>query len=184
MPLLQTSEYKTGFTPETFYGFSSILPQPMSLYKSVKVLWKARAVLCLVSACGKMTLGVHLAFYGDAVVKACVRPAHFSSHILFNFVWTSCAKAIGAWDFVLCKDDSWSAFGLLWRRRRESLCEADTFFFSCNISFCMNIMCKGNWCFSCGKVTLQVHLSFYGDAVVKACVSPTAWHQTKGTSSC
>ena len=41
-----------------------------------------------------MTLGVHLPFYGDAVLKACVRPAHFSSHILFNFVWTSCAKAI------------------------------------------------------------------------------------------
>ena len=120
-----------------FYGFSSILPQPMSLYKSVKVLWKARAVLCLVSACGKMTLEVHLAFYGDAVVKASVRPTHFSSHVIFHFVWTSCAKAIGAsaverWLLkCICPFMETLSWKHLWGRHINAL------FFSSQISFCI-----------------------------------------------
>ena len=38
------------------------------------------SVVCGVAPCVKMTLEVHLAFYGDSIVKACVRPTLTARH--------------------------------------------------------------------------------------------------------
>ena len=164
--LLQTSEYKTGFTPETFYGFSSILPSPwVSLY-SVQVL----TVLCLVSACGKMTLEVHFAFYGDAVVKDCVRPTRgvWEHLTIFNLDFSSvCIVMKTCSSLVLCKDESWLlkyswpfmgtpswkpvwARLTAWHQTKGTWQWLHNFYIlqliMCDISFCMNTLLFGDWC--------------------------------------